>query len=98
MPIWRRTAMLLVELGATALGLVLLIYSLGGRADWIADVTRHGDYVAILLGVDIVAALYLAVRVEWERSLRYASVVLHFGLVFVFLAAEILWHLDVFPD
>jgi hypothetical protein len=90
--------MLSIELGATAVALLVLIYWFGGRTDWIGAVTRYGDYVAVVLAGDVVVALYLALRVERQRSVRYVSIIFHLALVVVFIAAEIVWRLDLLPD
>ena len=93
-----RIPMMLVELGVTAIILVVCVLRLSTTTSWLSDITRHGDYFAWVLVLDVLVAVFLAARVEHTRWVRNVSIAFHASLVLLFIGAFVVWHLGIFPD
>jgi hypothetical protein len=86
-----RALMLAVELGATALAILLVLNQMDTNS-WFFDFTRGGDYLAWMLFIDVLLAFLLALRVEQKRAIRYFSVTFHLGLVLLAAYATVGWY------
>jgi hypothetical protein len=93
-----RAACLLVELGVTATGLILLIDLHGRTISYWSAVPNLENYLASALGTDVLFAFLLAWRFERQRWIRIASYIFHGVLVFLTIFIFVAMHFDLFPD
>jgi len=93
-----RIPALLVELGVTAVGIIIAIDWLGTTRSWWADFTRHGDSLLWPLVLNVLLAFVLAWRFERRRWVRIASVIFHTTLILLVIFIVVAMHFDLFPD
>jgi hypothetical protein len=83
-----RISVILIELGVTAIGLLVAIARLD-RKSGLGELTNAGDYLGWLLLADVILALLLALFVERRRWIRNLSLIFHVVLVAVSVYAVI---------
>lgn len=93
-----RASTLLIELGVTAIGLTIAIGWLGATRTYWADFTRHGDYVAWILALNVILAFVLALRFESRRWIRRISLCVHVALVLLVVSSVLIIDLGIFHD
>lgn len=76
-----RIPALLVEIGVTAVGIIIAIDRLSTTRSWWSAVPKLDEYLAWTLLADVLLAFALALRVERRRWIRNVSITFHFGLV-----------------
>jgi hypothetical protein len=93
-----RIPALLVELGVTAVGLIIAIDWLGTTRSWWSAVPKLDEYLAWALLADVLLAFVLAWRFERRRWVRIASVIFHTTLILLVIFIVVAMHFDLFPD